>query len=72
MLDEILVLVNASHFEIVSPRPLWLTFHLVPAVNNFSYLDEPLLQLEAARGLIGLGPGVAFDLDGGKLHGPPA
>ncbi len=60
--------VRAPHFEIIGARPLGLAFDLVPTVKDFLHLDGLCFPEEAARRLVGLGPGVTFDLDWDELH----
>jgi hypothetical protein len=45
-----------------------LNERVMPAVEDFFHLDGLFLPEEAARRLVGLGPGVTFDLDWDELH----
>jgi len=60
--------VCALHFEIIGARPLGFALDLMPTVKDFLHLDGLFILEEAARRLVGLGPGVTFDLDWDELH----
>jgi len=62
MLEQVLAAVRAAHFEVIRARLLGLAFHLIPAVQDLAHLNELFLPPEPARGPVGPGPGVAFDL----------
>jgi len=68
MFQQILMPVRAPHFEIIGARPLGFAFDLVPTVEDFLHLDGLFFPDEATRRLVGLGPGVTFDLDWDELH----
>ena len=68
MFERILTLVVASHLKVISPRPLRLAFHLIPAVKDFAYFYEPFLLPEPARRFVGFRAGVAFHLNRDQDH----
>ena len=60
--------VRAPHFEIIGARPFGFALDLMPTIEDFLHLDGLFFPYEAARRLVGLGPGVTFDLDWDELH----
>src|SRR6266516_4277292 len=69
VLEQILAVVCAMHFEIISARPFRQALDLIPAVQHFGDFNPLIVHKKAARRFVGFLTGVALDLDGGQPHG---
>ena len=66
--QQIRMSVCAPHFEIIGAGPFGFALDLMPTVEDFLHLDGLFFPAEATRRLVGLGPGVTFDLDRDEFH----
>lgn len=68
MLQQIITPVVGMHLEVIRSGPLRFALDLIPPVEHLHNLHVVALNRETARRLIGLKPGVAFDLNRNELQ----